>query len=169
MIGSPVEVDLEPADCEKEAAAAVQLLEEYNAAIAGGRDPVELASASATTCRWCPFQLYCQAFWKYVGPEWASDLYADAIEGVAEEQVSSINNGLALSISIRIERGTVAANRKVSLFPLDPSIHPDALLVKAQDRVRVTGLFRRADGSLVPGTITMIAREQSLPRIEVEP
>lgn len=169
MIGSPVEVDLEPADCEKEAAAAVQLLEEYNTAIAGGLDPVELASPSATTCRWCPFQLYCPAFWSNVGPEWAGDLRAGAIGGMAEEQASSIHNGLALSLSIRVERGTVAANQKVSLFPLDPSMHPDIPLLNARDRVRVTGLFRRADDSLVAAKRTLMTREQNLPRIELSP
>lgn len=169
MVGSSVEVDLERAACEMEAAAAVQLLEEYNAAIAGGRDPVQLASPSAATCRWCPFQLYCPAFWSNGGPEWAGDLRAGAIGGVAEEQASSIHNGLAMLLSIRVEQGTVAAGQKVSLLPLDPSIHADVPLVKAGDRVRVTGLSRRADGSLVAAKRTLITREQNLPRIEVAP
>ncbi len=169
MIGSPVEVDLEPGDCEKEAAEAVHLLEGYNAAIAVGLDPVQLASPSATTCRWCPLQMHCPAFWVNAGPEWAGDLGADAVGGLAEEQPSPIHNGLALSLSIRVDRGTAAPHLKVTLFPLDPSIHPDVTQVKAGDRLRVTGLFRRADDSLVAAKRTLIALEQNLPRIEVEP
>ncbi len=116
MIGSPVAVDLEPGDCEKEAADALRLLGEYNAAIASGHDPADLASPSATTCRWCPFQLYCPAFWNAVRPEWADGLLAGALAGIAEEQASWIHNGLALSLSVLADRGT-QGDCTISQFP----------------------------------------------------
>ncbi|GAB6185662.1 PD-(D/E)XK nuclease family protein [Thermopirellula anaerolimosa] len=166
MIGSLVEVDLEPGACEKEAADALRLLGEYNAAIARGHDPADLASPSAATCRWCPFQLYCPAFWNHVRPEWAGDLLAGALAGVAEEQASWIHNGLALSLSVLVDQGTVPANQRISLFPLDGLMHPDVLEVKAADRVRATGLFQRSDRSLVATKRTMIGLERNLPEIK---
>jgi len=166
MIGSPVEVDLEAGACEKEVADALRLLGEYNAAIGCGHGPADLASPSAATCRWCPFQLYCPAFWSHVRPEWCDDLLAGALGGVAEEEASWIHNGLALSVSVLVERGTVPAKSKISLFPLDALVYPDVPLVKPADRVRVTGLFRRSDGSLVPLKRTMIGLERNLPQIK---
>jgi hypothetical protein len=165
MTGSPVEVDLDPGECENEAQAAVRLLEEYNAAIGLRQDPLDLASPSPTNCRGCPFQLYCPAFWSCVAPGWEKDLWSGAIEGRAQADPLPIYGGSALSVSIRVERGTVPAGQEVPLFPLDPSMHPELAQAKAGEQVRVTGLWRRADDSLVAMKRTMIALEKNLPRI----
>lgn len=168
MIGSPVEVDLEPGACEKEAADALRLRGDYNAAIAPGYDPANLASPSAATCHWCPFQLYCPPFWNNAGPQWAGRLCAGAIQGRARGQALPIHNGVAFSLSIQVNRGTIPAGNMLSLFPLDPSVHTDLGQMEAGDQVRVTGLSRRADASLVATKRTMIAVEGNLPRIKSE-
>ncbi len=169
MTGSPVGVDLEPGECEREAEDAVELLEEYNSAIAGATDSVGLATPSPRSCRWCPYQLYCPAFWSSVAPEWADGLSAGAIEGSSEGSAVPIHNGLALSLWLQVGRGTVPAGKQVSLFPLDPSVHQDLPRLKAGDQVRVTGLWRRPDDSVVATKRTMIAIERNLPAIVLSP
>ncbi len=168
MMDAPVEIALDPGECIREAEGAVRLLEEYNAAIAGGLDPLDLASPSPASCRWCHFQLYCPPFWNSVELGWTDDVGADAVEGRTEAGALPIHNGSAVSLSIQVERGTVPATQRVSLSPLDPSVHVDVAQVKTGDRVRVIGLRRRADDNLVATKQTMIVREECLPRIEIE-
>jgi hypothetical protein len=51
---------------------------------------------------------------------------------------------------------------------VDPSVHEDTPRVQEGDSLRVTGLWRRADDSLVATKWTLISRENALPRIEIE-
>lgn len=169
LIGCPVEVDLKPADCEREGAEAVRLLDEYNTAVALKNEPVDIASPSAAACRWCPFQAFCPGFWSNVEADWADDLVTGAIAGITEERASPIHNGLALSFSTRVHLGTVSPGEKVSMFPIDTSIHPDVAQLEAGDRVHVTGLLRRADNSLVAEKRTLIALDRNLPGIDTAP
>ncbi|MFA6126368.1 MAG: PD-(D/E)XK nuclease family protein [Bacteroidales bacterium] len=167
MGGARIEVDLKPNECLKEAEDAIRLLEEYNNSIVKGRDPVVLASPSSTNCRWCPFQLYCPAFWNSIDPNWANDLSSGSIRGRANEKASPIHNALAFSLSIHVDRGTITANQHISLFPLDPLVHPDVAQVQAGDLLHVTGLFARADDSLIATKRTMIVLDEHIPRIEI--
>jgi hypothetical protein len=169
MTGSPVEVDLDPDECTKEAKAVVRLLDEYNAQLTGHQDPLQLAAPSPTNCRWCGFQPCCPAFWTSVEPEWEGDLWAGAVEGRADEDPLPIHNGLAVSLAIYVERGTAQLGQRVSLFPLDPPTHSELAEMKAGDRVRVTGLRRRPDNSFVATKRTTINLEKNLPRIELMP
>ena len=78
-----------------------------------------------------------------------------------------IHGGTALSLAVEVEHGTVPAGEAISLFPLDPSVHEDVVAVQRGDRVRVTGLWRRADGSVISTVRTLIGHDPDIPRIEV--
>jgi hypothetical protein len=169
MAGSPVSVALEPDECEADAAEAIRLLNEYNEVLAQGSDPIDLASPSPTNCRWCQYQLYCPAFWSEVSPDWSNELRTAAVVGSATGAATPIHSGAAVSLSLAVERGTVPAGEFASLFPLDPAVHQSASQVQAGDQVRVTGLWRRHDDSVVATKWTMIAIETVLPEITVRP
>jgi hypothetical protein len=168
MGGSPITVVLKAAECEAEAEQAIRLLTEYNELLARASDPNDLASPSPANCRWCQYQLYCPAFWSAVAPDWQAGLRSAAIVGSATGRGTAIHGGSALTLSLQVERGVVSLGESVLLLPFDPTIHEDVPLVQEGDRVRVTGLWRRADDSLVATKRTMIFREKALPRIEVE-
>ena len=168
MAGSPVSVELEPEECEAEAAEAICLLDEYNEILGRSADLVDLASPSPPHCRWCQYQLFCPAFWGAVGPEWNEGLRSGAVAGRATESPSPIHGGAALSLSLEVERGTAAAGELLSLSPLNSLMHLDLPQVQGGDRVFVTGLWRRADDSLVATKRTMITLEQARPRIEID-
>lgn len=166
MTGPPVAIEIDPAECEAEAVEAIRLLEEYNTALNRGADVVDLASPSPEACRWCPFQLLCPAFWSALGPDWKQEFCSGAVAGTAMERPRAIHGGAALSLSITAVQGTEPPSERISLSPLDPSIHSDLLRVQAGDRVRVTGLYRRADDRVAPTIRTQIALERALPGIE---
>ena len=168
MLGSPLEVGLEAGECEAEAEEAIRLLNEYNEVLANTADPFKLATPSRTSCSWCQYQLYCPAFWGAVVPDWTDSFRSAAIAGRAISPPHPIYGGSAFSLSLNVEEGSVSPGETISLFPLDSSIHEDVPLVDGGDRVRVTGLWRRADNSLVATKRTLISRETALPRCEIE-
>ena len=102
-------------------------------------------------------------------PNWGERLRADAVEGSSTRMAEQIYGGMAISISLQVDRGTVPSGETVSLFPLDASIHPDAVRVQAADQIRVTGLWRRADNSVVATKRTIIRAVGSAPIITVDP
>lgn len=167
MAGSPVAVELEADECEAEAKEAIRLLDEYNNGLANSLEPVDLASPSPTSCRWCAYQLYCPAFWNAVTPDWKGNLGSVAVAGSVTGPARPIHGGSALSISLQVARGIVPSGKSISLFPLDPSVHTDVPLVKDGDQLRIVGLWRRANDSLIATKQTMIALEAMLPQIEI--
>lgn len=70
MQGEPVEIELEPEKCAKEAVDAVYLLDSANAKLADSTDVSAIATPSASSCRWCKFKLVCPAFWQQVNVTW---------------------------------------------------------------------------------------------------
>ena len=165
MVGNQVEVDLEPAACEKEALEAVGMLDRYNTLIHASRDPQDFASPSPEACRWCPYKLICPAFWRDVAPNWSGKLDGDAIEGNLAGPPRLIQGGGASTITMDIQAGTTNLPR-IELGPMDLSVHESLSRVSSSDRMRVVGLSVRPDGSLAPTTRTVVARLQDLPDVD---
>lgn len=168
MAGPPVAVELDAGGCEAEAEQALHLMKEYNEALASSSDPIDLASPSPANCRWCMYQLFCPAFWIAVVPDWRDDLGSAAVAGSAMSPAVRIHDGSALSISLQVERGVRGPGENISLFPLDPSVHADVPSIKEGDQLRVTGLWRRSDDTIVATRQTVMALGETLPRIELE-
>ena len=164
--GAGVELSLEPAECERDAAAAVSLLDEYNAKREEVRSVEDLATPSTAACKWCPFKVICPAFWRTASPSWSGHLDGAAIEGNITESVQWIHGGAALAVSIDVLKGSEPMGRMV-IAPLNPSIHTAAANLVSGDDVRVVALRVRPDGQLVPGVRTVLTRVADLPSIEL--
>lgn len=166
MTGARVAIELEPEECKAEAEHAIHLMDEYNQFLAQGASIIDLASPSPTTCRWCPFQLLCPAFWSAIGPNWREGFPSPAVAGTATECPAPVHGGKALKLSLSAEQGTEPSGESICLHPLEPSIHTDLAQIQAGNRVRITGLGRRADDSVAPTIRTQIATECTLPVIK---
>ncbi len=162
MEGPPLEVELEPAACERAAAEALNLLDRYNRKIEAGVAPASLASPSPDACRWCPYQVLCPAFWAVAAESWSDQIGAAAIGGSAPAAPRPIHGGAALALSLTADEGT-GPRGEVGLAPLNPRVHPSLAQVMAGTRVRVTGLARRADGTVIPTIRTVVAPLEDLP------
>lgn len=166
MEGPSFQIKLEPAACERAATEALGLLDDYNRKIEAGGPPASLANVSPAACRWCPFQVLCPAFWPAAGDSWADEIGAAAIAGSALGAPRPIHAGAALALSLAADEGTGPLG-EVALAPLSPAVHTSLAQVKAGTRVRVSGLARRADGTVVPTLRTVVARLEDLPAITV--
>lgn len=167
MEGFPVEIMLDPTDCERVAAEALGLLDQYNSAVSGAVGVLDLATPSPETCRWCPFQLVCPPFWGAADRSWSEHLRTASVGGPASSAPVPIHGGTALALQLNVEEGTEATDTAV-LAPLQPPTHPILPQVQPGTRVRVVGLARRADGTLTPTKRTVIARAEDLPKIVLE-
>ena len=114
MADSPVAVELEAGECEAEAEEAIWLLNGYNEVLAQALDPINLATPSPASCRWCHYQLYCPAFWGAVAPGWKDGLLSAAIAGSATGPANPIHGGSALSLSLH---DLTSSSSGFSLFP----------------------------------------------------
>lgn len=166
MEGPPLEIELEPAACERAAAEALELLDHYNRKIQAGGLPASLANPSPEACRWCPYQVLCPAFWAAASDSWTDQIGAAAIGGPAPAPPRPIHGGAALALSLSADEGTGPLG-EVALAPLNPVVHTSLVQVQVGTRVRVTGLARRADGTVVPTLRTVVARLEDLPSIVV--
>lgn len=166
MEGPPLEVELEAGACERAAAEALSLLDDYNQKIANRVAPVSLASPSPVACKWCPYQILCPPFWAAAGESWSDQMGAAAIGGSASAAPTPIHGGTALALSLAADEGTGPCG-EVGLAPLNPGVHTSLAQVRAGTRVRVTGLAGRWDGTVVPTLRTLVARLEDLPEVVV--
>jgi hypothetical protein len=163
-----LEIELEPAACERAAADAVELLNRYNARVRTGGDAMGLASPSPESCRWCPYQMLCPAFWAAVDGTWTEILCSAAIGGPASGEPRPIHGGAAFALHLLTDEGTGPIG-DVALAPLSPEIHASLLQIMADTRVRAIGLAMRADGTVAPTVRTVLARLEDLPTIAKPP
>ena len=161
-------VELSEAECNVEAQAAIDVLNEYNGALAAGAGPLDLANPSAGACDWCNFKLVCPAFWDICTPDWASDIWGAAISGEISATPEIIHNGEAVSIEVAVDQGTIEAGQ-VRISPLPISTFEVARDLQPRIRVWIVNLSVRRDGSVKPNDRTIIICENDLPTITMVP
>jgi hypothetical protein len=164
LVGTGVQIELDPAQCEREAAESVALLDAYNERVRAGESINALAAPAPVTCKWCAFKLICPAFWGAAGPAWSGQLEGAAIEGVVGEPVRAIHGGAAFAISVEIQRGTETP-RRAEIAPLNASIHGGVAKLVPGDAIRFVNLRVRPDGKLVPTPRTVLSRVVDLPSL----
>jgi hypothetical protein len=164
--GAQVEVELDPAECERDANEAIALLEAYDARLRAGTVTGGFASPSPEACRWCPYKLICPPFWQASTPEWSGQLDGAALEGVLAEDPMVSHAGAAMAIAIDVEAGSENL-RRVQVAPLNSDTHASVTSLLAGERVRLVGLRTRPDGVLAPTARTVVARVDDLPVIVV--
>lgn len=165
LAGSPVVVELDPSDCEREAEEAVNLLKLYNQSIASAETTNDAASPSPEACRWCPFKIICSPFWTTASVNWPTILDGDAVSGRLLKAPLSIHGGTAWSISLTVDMGTIP-NGEVAIAPLSSDVHSSISELSAGERVRIVGLGQRANGSLFPTLRTVVLSEDHAPTIQ---
>lgn len=163
VAGPAVEVALEQGDCAREAAHAVAVLDSFNSNMSR-LDVPGLGSPSPESCRWCPFKGVCPSFWQSVSSDWSGQLDGEAIEGRVAATPAHIHSGSAIALSLEIQRGTKASG-KLQIAPLSVQTHGTVCDLEDGDIVRVTGLTKRVDGSVVPTQRTVVARTAEMPAL----
>jgi len=167
LAGPAVEVGLDPVDCEREAAEAVALLDKYNQKLEAGAGAKELASPSPAACKWCQYKLICPAFWPNAATTWSGQLDGGAVEGTLFATPRPTHGGEAFAISLDVEAGSEVRCR-TEIAPLNPDVHSSITTMGAGARLRIVGLRIQAEGSLIPGQRTLLARVDDLPQLSVE-
>ena len=166
LSGPEVVVDLDPAECEREATEAVRLLDEYNDAVRAAKNAMDIATPSPEACLWCQYKPLCPAIWENVSPTWRGRLESEIVEGTLEADPSEVRRGAAVSLVVNVDRASVD-QRRVVISPLAAKFHAPLKDLKTGTRVRVTGLRERADGSLVPTIWTQVVPTESQPSLVV--
>lgn len=105
--GAAPELRFTPAEAQVEGDAARDVLDRYNAAIAGGATFDALAAPSMSACAFCDCIPFCDRFWSTAEPSWREACGTHA-EGVVRG-VSVINSMGARIVQLRLTRtrGTV--------------------------------------------------------------
>jgi PD-(D/E)XK nuclease superfamily len=165
VAGAGVEIALDSRECTREATEAVAILDGYNTTLMTAATANDLASPSPSNCKWCPFKLFCNPFWKTATAAWSEQLDGAAVEGILEEPPMAIHGGAAVAVSLNIQNGSEEP-RRVQLAPLHPNMQL-ASSIAAGDRVRLIGLRTRPDGSFIPSQRTVLARVDDLPAISL--
>lgn len=167
MVGGPVEISLEPAECESEAIDAVALLDSFNSRIETGQSPESLASPAPDSCHWCPFQIACQPFWDQVAPEWYEVMQIASVEGKLMGKPKVVQDGAAIAISVESQSGTETANALL-VSPFPTKVFGDLEVLIDGEAVRVVGAYRKSNGSLGASLRTLVAGVSYLPKIEID-
>lgn len=166
LAGQPVIVDIEPTQCETEAAEAVEFLERYNSSVASAEEALSLASPSSEACRWCSFKTICPAFWMTVNESWTSILDGEAVAGRLARPPLPLHGGAAWSVALTVDAGTAPQGERV-ISTLSTDLHPSVPQLCQGDRVLIVGLGRRSNGSLFPTQRTVVLAEAAVPTIRL--
>lgn len=163
LSGPGIEVNLNPHECEQEAIGAVSLLEFYNRSLTFSEDPLNIASPSKHTCKWCSYQLICPAFWQYVQPDWSDDLGEAAFEGSLINQIQPKMAGTVYSLSLHVLHSSLPLADVVAV-PINSSSGKQN---KNGDLIRIVGLGRRQNGSVIPTIRTVMHKSSELPPVMI--
>lgn len=166
LAGPPVVVDIEPTQCETEAAEAVRLLGRYNSSVASAGEAIGLASPSPEACRWCSFKTICPAFWANANESWISLLDGEAVAGRLARPPLALHGGAAWSVALTVDAGTTPQGERV-ISPLSTDLHPSVPQLSQGERVRIIGLGQRSNGSLFPTQRTVVLAEAVAPAIRL--
>ncbi len=113
--GAPVDVDVDASACERLAAEAVELLQDFNDAVPGDQP----AAPSAQACGYCPFPPNCRAFWSECGASWQQDILA--VAGTVTSVFVTASGDVTLRI--RAEAGN-CAEPEALLWNISVGDHP---------------------------------------------
>lgn len=150
--GEPVDVAIDPGQCEALADDARAALAAYNAAVPGA-PPARPAPAA---CAWCDAAAVCPAFWEACDPDWVAE-GVNAGRGPIEFASVTPMGGLTL----RFESRQGSLRGVTSVRAIDVREQPEAT-PRSQDVVALAGLrANRAASTYVPGPYLRMAIERS--------
>jgi RecB family exonuclease len=148
FVGDPVEVSIDPDECEATAEAALAAVASYNL-IAGSIPP---ATPSATACGWCDAAATCSAFWGACDERWLEAGVSAAQGPVVLAKATPLGG---LSLQLASTRGSL--HGELSVRGLDADLEAE---LPAGVTISLVGLRPdRAAGGLAPTPHLRIAIE----------
>jgi PD-(D/E)XK nuclease superfamily len=161
--GQVLEIVIPSADCDAEAQAAINALQELNARLLAGTPVQALASPGPLACIGCPFKTICAAFWKSLRSGEMRELPDMAMEG----ELQSLEDGP--DGDLYTARIMVSAASRVLVnthdIVLRTSIHGKPNRAALGQAVRVTDFYVRADGRVRADIATVAAACCDLPAL----
>lgn len=135
--GPPIELVINPIQCDALADEAVARLDAYNLAVPGPQP----ATPSPDACRRCAASCHCPEFWTAYGPAWTTDLIALRGE-VADVSLTSLGG-----ITIRVQVEVGAGGPVAEVHRLREADHPGVSALRIGDTFSAVGLHDGVDGS----------------------
>lgn len=120
LSGDKVSITIDPVEAEREAIAAIGLLDRHNAKIATAESSNELGNPSPSGCRYCSYRLFCAPFWSDVCSAWGWTPTA-AIEARAINVQRNLARAQWLVEAVDI-RGTIMEHNCTLFADRDPEI-----------------------------------------------
>jgi len=135
--GPPIELAIDPVECDAIADEAVALLHAYNVAVPSPQP----ATPSPDSCRRCAASCHCPAFWAAYRPDWAPELIA--LRGQIVRLSTTPLGGVAVRVQVELGAGGPVAD----VHRLREADHPGVSTLGLGDPFCAVGLQDGIDGS----------------------
>jgi PD-(D/E)XK nuclease superfamily len=156
--GEPIVIDVDPAEANAAAEAALVALEEYNRRVDNDAPAIDLATPTPNACRFCPYAIECPAFWSSADESWLEMgivAVAGPIHAREESRLSTFN------VRIAREKGSVRPGDYL-LYQLDAERFGAILSLPEGSEVAALWLIGDPDDRYLRATLrTRIAIEHS--------
>jgi hypothetical protein len=162
--GQVLEIAVPSVDCDAEAQAAINALQELNARLSAGTPVQALASPGPLTCIGCPFKTICAAFWKRLRSGEMRNLPDMAMEG----ELQSLEDGPDGDLYTARIMVSAASRLLVNTHDivLRTSVHGKPKSAAVGQVVRITNFYVRTDGRVRADISTVAAACCDLPALD---
>lgn len=160
--GQSMEVPLEPAACEEEAADALAALDRLNQELDAGALPETLAQPSEKACGRCPFQMLCPAFWPWLITAGSDGLPEIAAAGVLDRIELGQDGDLYTAYLAVCQTSMPSAGQPLVLRR---SVHGDITSRSKGTQWRIVSAKIKPDGRLRADASTCVFAVDDLPGI----
>lgn len=159
--GQTMDVPLDPAACEAEAADALAALDGLNQALAAA-PPETLARPGDEACAACPFQALCPAFWPWLAAAGSSSLPEPAAAGVLD-RIELGQDGDLYTAYLSVHQPSVPQG--IQPLVLRRGIHGDLTASPKGAQWRIISAKLKPDGRLRADPSTCVFALDDLPNV----
>jgi len=162
--GQTIDVPLVKTECEAEAESAIAALNLLNGQITFGSVPDALATPSPSSCRSCPFQCICPAFWMWLK---GGGRFTESDDVAMEGVLNRVELGQDRDLYIAYFEASAASHSAVKMqsLVLRRSIHRDLTTSPEGATWRVVGAKLRPDGRIRADLSTVVFDADELPML----
>lgn len=158
--GQSMEFHLDPDECMAEAEAAREALEEVNRELSRGTPPATLAKPDSASCRRCPFQVICPAFWKWIEEHSIEDLPAAASVEVVRIDIGHDADIYTANVAVMASSRPIDRHQAIVLRR---STHRDHSNSPKGTRWRIVSGMIRPEARLRANLSTVVILENRVP------
>jgi hypothetical protein len=160
--GQTMDVPLDPAACEAEAADALAAVDSLNHALAAAAPPEALARPGEEACAACPFQALCPAFWPWLAAASSIGLPKTAAAGVLD-RIELGQDGDLYTAYVSVHQPSMPP--EIQPLVLRRSIHGDLTASPRDACWRIISAKLKADGRLRADPSTCVFAVDDLPQV----